>query len=211
MTLRADQLACERGERQLFSGVDFELRAGEALWLRGANGSGKTSLLRLLCGLSRPAHGEVRWRGRAVLGLREDYHRELLYLGHAVAIKDDLAAWENLATSVTLAGGRCNRAQACAALELAGLGELAGLPARALSQGQRRRVALARLGIAPLPPLLVLDEPYTALDQDAARALGAALERHLAQGGMLVYTTHQPVELRAARVHRLDLSATVAC
>lgn len=211
MTLQAFRLAGARGERHLFSDVNFELRAGEALWLRGGNGSGKTSLLRLLCGLAVPLAGEVRWQGRAIRSLREDYHRALLYCGHASGIKDELTAWENLRTSAALAGRACTRAEAFAALARFGLGAQAALPAGALSQGQRRRVALARLALAPLPPLLLLDEPFTALDQAAVQALVVTLEQHLEAGGMLVYTTHQPQPLRARRLEQLDLSELAPC
>lgn len=142
--LQARALACERGGRRLFEGVDLALSEGQALWLSGGNGSGKTSLLRLLAGLGLPAEGEVLWRGRPVRELREDFHRQLLYCGHAAGIKDDLAAWENVACSAALAGHRIGRAQAEAALVRAGLDGVSELPAHALSQGQRRRVALAR-------------------------------------------------------------------
>ena len=202
MALQVSQLACARGEHQLFIDVSFELGQGEALWLQGRNGSGKTSLLRLLCGLGLPLAGEIRWRGQPIRQLREDYHRELLYCGHAGAIKDELTAWENVATTSTLAGRACTRAQALQALDGVGLAEQALQPARLLSQGQRRRVALAQLALPDLPSLLLLDEPFVALDEAATRALCGTLERHLARGGMLVYTTHQP-QLLSARRHRL--------
>ncbi len=205
MSLQVCRLVCARGERQLFNDISFELQRGEALWLKGSNGSGKTSLLRLLCGLGVPLAGEVRWKGRAIRELREDYHRELLYCGHAGAIKDDLSAWENVATASALAGVPCTLEQAVSALASVGLAAEADLPARVLSQGQRRRVALARLAAAPLPPLLLLDEPFVALDAAAAQALRGTLDRHLAQGGMLVYTTHQPQLLKARRLEQLDL------
>ena len=207
MTLQALDLACVRGERQLFRDVSFELHSGEALWLQGGNGSGKTSMLRLLSGLGAPQRGEVRWRGRAVRRLREDFHRELIYFGHAGALKDDLTAWENVATSAALAGRACDRARACEALARVGLAAQAGLPARALSQGQRRRVALAQLELPSLPPLLLLDEPFNALDQAAGDALTATLECHLQQGGIVVYTTHQPVRLRPSRLQQLNLES----
>lgn len=203
--LQACALACERGGRRLFEGVEFSLNEGDALWLSGGNGSGKTSLLRLLAGLGLPAAGEVRWRGKPVRDLREDYHRHLLYAGHAVGIKDDLSAWENVVYSATLAGRPVSRAQAEAALGQVGLEHIAALPAHALSQGQRRRVALARLNLDPLPPLLLLDEPFTALDSQAVQALSERIAAHLDAGGMAVYTTHQAHGLRPARLQRLDL------
>lgn len=211
MRLQAHRLACARGERQLFSDLNFELQSGEALWLKGGNGSGKTSLLRLLCGLGRPLAGEVRWNGHPIQQLREDYHRQLIYCGHASAVKDDLSAWENVATASTLCGTACSREQAVVALVSVGLGGLADLPARALSQGQRRRVALARLAIDPLPPLLLLDEPFVALDQAAVQVLCRTLNRHLAGGGMLVYTTHQAQALQARRLEQFDLDRLLPC
>jgi len=207
MGLQVSQLACARGERQLFIDVSFELRQGEALWLQGRNGSGKTSLLRLLCGLGVPLAGEIRWHGQPIRQLREDYHRELLYCGHAGAIKDELTAWENVATTSALAGRACTRTQALQALASVGLAGQALQPARLLSQGQRRRVALAQLALPDLPPLLLLDEPFVALDEAAARAVCGTLERHLAQGGMLVYTTHQPQVLSARSHGLLNLDA----
>jgi len=202
MELQVSQLACARGDRQLFFDVSFELQRGEALWLQGRNGSGKTSLLRLLCGLGVPLAGEIRWRGRPIHQLREDYHRELLYCGHAGAIKDELTASENVAITSALAGRPCTPAQALQALAGVDLAAHAQQPTRLLSQGQRRRVALAQLALPMLPPLLLLDEPFVALDDASSHALCAKLESHLEQGGMLVYTTHQP-QAMAARRHTL--------
>ncbi|GAB2845241.1 cytochrome c biogenesis heme-transporting ATPase CcmA [Pseudoduganella ginsengisoli] len=207
---QACALACERGGRRLFEGVDFALSEGEALWLSGANGSGKTSLLRLLAGLGLPAEGEVCWRGKPVRELREDYHRHVLYCGHAAGVKDDLSAWENVVYGAALSGRRVSRGQAEAALARAGLDHVAMLPAHALSQGQRRRVALARLYLDPLPPLLLLDEPFTALDAQAVQALCERLAAHLDGGGMAVYTTHQAHSLRPQRLQRLDLDQLAA-
>jgi heme exporter protein A len=211
MRLQAHRLACARGERQLFSDLNFELQSGEALWLKGRNGSGKTSLLRLLCGLGRPLSGEVLWNGTPIQQLREDFHRQMIYCGHASAVKDDLSAWENVATAGNLSGTACSREQAVVALVSVGLGGAADLPARSLSQGQRRRVALARLALEPLPPLLLLDEPFVALDQAAVQTLCRTLNRHLAAGGMLVYTTHQAQALQARRLEQFDLDQLTSC
>ncbi|MEO7579652.1 MAG: cytochrome c biogenesis heme-transporting ATPase CcmA [Massilia sp.] len=211
MALEAVRLGAARGGHTLFSGVGFALGAGEALWLGGTNGSGKTTLLRLLCGLALPADGEVLWQGQPIRRLREDYHRALLYCGHASGVKDDLTAWENLATSAALAGRSCTRAQAEDALAHVGLRDQAALPARVLSQGQRRRVVLARLALAPLPQLLLLDEPFSALDGAATLALCATLDAHLERGGIVVYTTHQAQALNARRLLRLELGAAASC
>lgn len=211
MRLQAQGLACARGERLLFSNLNLELQSGEALWLKGGNGSGKTSLLRLLCGLGLPLAGEVRWNDQPIRRLREDYHRQLIYSGHASAVKDDLSAWENVAAASTIGGIACDRERAVGALVGMGLGAAADLPARALSQGQRRRVGLARLAIDPLPPLLLLDEPFVALDQAGVQSLCRTLNRHLAAGGMLIYTTHQAQALQARRLGQFDLDQLYSC
>ena len=211
MSLACEGVSAGRGERMLFSGVSFELHGGEALWLRGANGSGKTTLLRILCGLGVPLAGEVRWCREPVRQLREYFHRHLLYVGHASGLKDDLLAWENLAAGAALAGTPCTRAEAIEALGTMGLGAQAALPARALSQGQRRRVALARLCLGTLPDVVVLDEPWSALDSAASSQLAGRLDAHLRGGGMLVYTTHQPVALGAAGLRQFDLDTGRTC
>ena len=210
MTLQAQQISCVRGERQLFGAIDVALDAGDALRLAGANGSGKTSLLRILAGLLAPEAGEVRWQGQAVASCRDTYHAALIYIGHGAALKDDLLAWENLVCAQALAGRDLTEAQARAALHQAGLGRAAGLPARVLSQGQRKRLALARLACNPHTTLWLLDEPFSALDAAASAALAATIDAHLARGGMLVYTTHQDVALKPRRALALDLDGARA-
>lgn len=209
MTLQASQLACARGNRKLFEGIDFEVGPGEALRIAGRNGSGKTSLLRLLCGLAQPLKGEVRWHGQSIHRHREALHQALSYVGHAPGLKDDLSAWENVQFSTVLAGQACTKQQALDALTQLGLQAKAHLPARVLSQGQRRRVLLARLALPQAlngaPHLLVLDEPFVALDQESVQVLATLLNQQLAQGAMLVYTTHQPQRLQAAQHHELTL------
>lgn len=211
MTLQAFELVCTRGDRQLFNNVNFEIHPGEALRVAGTNGSGKTSLLRMLCGLASPAAGEVRWSGRNIRSVREEFASQLLYLGHANGVKDDLTAWENVMVAATLSGNRVTRANAYHALDQLGLGRAADLPTRALSQGQRKRVALARLPLGMAAPLWILDEPFTALDQKAVTELCGTLNHHLAHGGMVIYTTHQEIELTARRAQLLDLNQASAC
>jgi heme exporter protein A len=211
MNLQARNVGCTRGDAELFAGLDFSLGAGAALRVAGANGSGKSSLLRIVCGLAQPAAGEVCWNGRDIRRMREEYRGELLYLGHAHGVKDELLAWENLAMSARLAGQRLDCDAACELLAMLGLERSAELPTRALSQGQKKRVALARLWLQPARPLWILDEPFTALDADAVAQLVQRIDAHLAEGGMLVYTTHQELPLQAKSDRRLDLAGVAAC
>lgn len=207
MTLQAHQISCVRGERLLFSGIDFTLQPGQALRVRGANGSGKTTLLRILCGLALAETGEVRWQSCNIRACREDYHRQLIYLGHVAAVKEDLLAWENLALGARLQGTVLERQSALRGLRALGLARAALLPARALSQGQRKRLVLARLHCAEgqAAALWILDEPFSALDQAAAAALCVTLDAHFARGGMLVYTTHQDFSLHPAQTQEINL------
>jgi len=202
--LEAVQLACVRGDRHLFEGLSFTLAEGELLHVTGPNGAGKTTLLRLLCGLVRPENGEVRWDGRPVRELGDDYRRKIAYLGHLNAIKDDLTARENLRYGAALAGADLGEARMDDALARMGLSRLDGVPVQVLSQGQKRRTALARMLVSDCP-LWVLDEPFTALDKAAVAILRDAVADHVAGGGMAVLTTHQEVGLDAARTKTLGL------
>ena len=195
MSLELRSITCERGGRVLFSNLSCRVPAGQLLRVLGANGSGKTSLLRLLCGLLLPASGEVLWSGQPIAVLKEEFGRQLVYLGHASALKDDLTAAENLQVACQLGGLTVTRQQVGAALQQAGLGAHVRAAVRLLSQGQRRRVALARLVLAQRVPLWVLDEPFNALDTTATEWLRSLIAGHLAQGGMVVLTSHQEVGL----------------
>ncbi len=203
--LEARGLACARGERRLFAGVSFVLEAGELLHVGGPNGAGKTTLLRALCGLVLPEAGEVRWRGEPVRRLREAFHRELVYLGHRDGIKDELTPLENLRVAAALAGEPLEEEAALEALEAVGLGACVELPCKVLSQGQRKRVGLARLWHSRAP-LWVLDEPFTALDAAAVEQLQGRLARHLEGGGLAVLTTHQEVGITRRAARHLHLS-----
>jgi len=143
--------------------------------------------------------------------VREEFGSQLIYLGHANGVKDDLVAWENVVIASTLSGSPVSRDQAYDALEALGLARAADLPTRVLSQGQRKRVALARLWLGMHKPLWILDEPFTALDQNAVKELSGTLNKHLAQGGMVIYTTHQEINLSAQRLLHLDLSRDAPC
>lgn len=197
-------LECRRGDRRLFSGLDLTLEPGTLLHVRGRNGSGKTTLLRTLCGLFTPDAGEVRWRGESIRALAEDYRRELLYFGHLNGIKSDLTGIENLSIAARLDGDPVGIDDVWQALERIGLRGFEDLPTRMLSQGQKKRVALARL-ILSRARLWVLDEPFTALDVEAVALLQGLIAEHVAGGGLAVLTTHQEVPLTSGQVARLDL------
>lgn len=201
--LEATDLACARGGRTLFAGLSFALRPGDALRIAGANGSGKTSLLRIVCGLLSPSGGEVRWQGTPIRTLKEDYARQLVYLGHAAALKDDLTAAENLAIACRLAGNPQAEDAICGVLDEWEVP--VGLGVKRLSQGQRRRAALARLALSGSIPLWLLDEPFSALDAAGIDLLRDLLFEQLQQGGAIAFTTHQDAGIEAAR--KIDLDA----
>ena len=208
--LEATDLRCVRGNRMLFSGLNFALRGGELLRVAGVNGSGKTSLLRILCGLLAPAEGEVRWRGETIRALGEEYCRELLYIGHANAVKDELTPMENLMVACTLAGMNNGKTEVGDALCRLGLAGYEDLPVKVLSQGQRRRVALARLALSAALPLWIVDEPFIALDADAVEEVQALIAEHVARGAAVVLTTHQEVEITAVLKQRIVLGLRAA-
>jgi heme exporter protein A len=193
--LEARDLECERGGRKLFGGLSFSLARGELLRVAGPNGSGKTSLLRILCGLLTPSAGEVRWKGEPVAKLREEFSRELVYLGHAPAVKDDLTPAENLAIACRLAGLSPEKELLKKSLDDFSVPDRA---VRRLSQGQRRRAALARLMLSTAVPLWLLDEPLAALDVSAAAMLEALVKAQVGRGGAVIYTTHQAAGIDAA-------------
>ena len=204
--LEVNDLACLKGDRLLFRGLAFQLRAGELLRVAGPNGVGKTSLLRLITGLALPEAGEVCWRGASIRREREAFHGDLLYLGHLPALNDLLTPLENLRFACKSAGDEVDTADCEQALVRIGLANQLDLPARVLSQGQRRRVGLARLFLSGARPLWVLDEPFTALDVHAVAELAGTLSAHCDAGGMVMLTTHQDAPFaRAPRV--LDVGA----
>jgi heme exporter protein A len=192
--LAADGLAAFRGERLVFREVSFVLPPGGALLLLGANGSGKSTLLRLLAGLLPPAAGTLRWCGADALSDLATHATRVGYLGHQDAIKPGLTAAENLRFAATVGIGRPSIG---AALEAMRLGRFADLPARLLSAGQRRRLALARLKLTGAP-LWLLDEPTLGLDGESVLGLGAVLASHRASGGSVVAATHLDLPLPGA-------------
>ena len=195
--LEARGLGCWRGERPVFFGLDFSLAPGSALLLTGANGAGKSSLLRLLAGLIPAAEGQLLWQGEDALADRIAHARRLRYLAHGDALKPALTARENLLFFARLWGGDVD-----AALAALGLEELSDLPARVLSSGQKRRLALARLALAPAP-IWLLDEPTVGLDAASVTRLGTLLGGHLGRGGMVLAATHLPLPLPGAAELRL--------
>jgi len=203
--LEARELEATRGDVTLFRGLAFQLTPGALLRVTGANGRGKTTLLRALCGLTLPTAGEVRWKGENIRALREEYWAHLLYVGHSNALKDDLTPEENLAFASGIAGFTLARERARAALARFGLAGRERLPVRALSQGQRRRAALARLAVGEAAPLWILDEPFAALDAAAIGLVQALAGEHLASGGMMVLTTHQEARIEAPSVIDINL------
>lgn len=202
--LEGRALACRRGRRLLFEGLQIRLEPGSVTWLRGTNGSGKTSLMRILAGLSAPADGEVLWNGQPLSAGGAGARRALLYIGHANALKDDLTLLEALAFLAQLAGLDDPVRSAEAALAALNLGPQRNLAVRTLSQGQRRRGALARLALDEAPRTWILDEPYDSLDQASTQTLSALIGAHAARGGAVLLTSHQAVPLEGLRIHELQ-------
>jgi heme exporter protein A len=203
--LEARQIECIRGDRRLFHGLSFRLEAKQALRISGENGSGKTSLLRMVAGLSPTQDGEICWNQARITALAEDYRRELVFIGHANGLKEDLSALENLQHALALSGRHVDCGELRAALADHGLAAIAALPVKVLSQGQKRRVALARLPFCAHKALWILDEPFGSLDALAIARIEQLLVAHLHRGGMLLYTTHQEVPLAGAQSQSVEL------
>jgi heme exporter protein A len=203
--LEVSDLACVRGDRRLFSNLSFRLQEGGLLFLAGANGAGKTSLIRLLCALSPPEHGQIRWNGIPIDKQPQAFRRDLCYLGHQNSMQEALTVRENLRFLSNLAGHDPSDADIIAALAQMGLKGLSMRFVRHLSQGQKRRVALARLLLTPAK-LWVLDEPFVALDTASVASLAQHLGRHLSQGGLAIYTSHQRVDIPAASSQVVELA-----
>ena len=204
--LEASHLECVRGNRTIFRDVSFAVRPGDCFRLTGPNGSGKTTLLRMLCGLRPPSSGTIHWRGSAIQTLGEEYFSSITYIGHRHGIKDELTAVENLRISCGLGGIPISREAAASALKRSGLGGREHLPARFLSEGERRRVSIARLVVAS-SSLWLLDEVLTALDRTAVELTQLLIEEHLAEGGMAIVATHQELKLSAGTFQRIELAA----
>lgn len=201
--LEARGLCCVRGEATLFEHLDFALTAGEALQVEGANGSGKTSLLRIVSGLTLPDEGEVRWRGANIMERRAEFHGQLAYLGHHLGLKLELTIEENLRLALGIRSV-CTESRLQSVLEAVRLDHRSDLPVRALSAGQRQRVALARMLLSEAK-LWILDEPFTSLDRAGVELVLTLAEEHLLRGGVMVLTSHQTVSLNG-RLRKLELA-----
>jgi heme exporter protein A len=207
MNIAADGLCVEkvhvwRGERHVLRGVSLDLHPGELMHVSGPNGTGKTTLLRVVSGLLRPEKGNVAWQGRSIAATAAEYQAALAYASHEPALKSDLTALENLRFTVGLKR-RVTAAELRSSLERTGVGACADLPARVLSAGQRRRVAMARV-LAFQADLWLLDEPYTNLDGSGSSLLSALLAEHVGQGGVALVVAHHDLNL-AVQTRKLEL------
>ena len=203
--LEVINLTCVRGTRRLFQELNFSAGGGELDELRGPNGSGKTSLLRILCGLATPAAGEVRWDGRSIRKLGEEYFAVVAYLGHQNGVKDELTAIENLRVSSAVSGIALAKGEAREILARVGLSQQEHLPARVLSAGQRRRLGMTRL-LTSNARLWILDEVLTSLDDAAMNLSREFIAEHLKQDGIAIVATHQELNLAAPKIQQLRLS-----
>lgn len=202
--LEVDNVSCSRDDRLLFEKLSFNVNRGQAVVLEGRNGTGKTTLLRILCGLRRPDDGEVRWDGIAIEENAVEFHRYMAFVGHTDGVKRELTALENLRVLQTLCGkGDMTIEEALEAVQLAGFEDI---PTHYLSAGQRRRAALARLLVTDAR-VWILDEPFTSLDVHGIALLESLMDQHLAKGRALVMTSHHAVHLTTADVQRINLSA----
>ena len=205
-SLRLESITCVRGDRTLFEKLNLEIKPGSILRISGDNGSGKSSLLRILCGLLTPHAGKVFWGSDPITEDRDQFHGELIYLGHIPALKADFSAIENLMSLALLGGQSISNEEAMNALREAGLDRQAHRFIRTLSQGQKQRIALSRLLLPQPKSIWILDEPFNALDRDANRALQNLLINHVNCGGIVALSSHQDLQIDDnARVIRLEL------
>ncbi|MCW9714603.1 cytochrome c biogenesis heme-transporting ATPase CcmA [Avibacterium sp. 21-594] len=200
--LQLEQIACQRGDKALFTDLSLTWQSGDFVQIEGHNGIGKTSLLRILVGLAPPLAGQVCWNGQAIKQCREEYYYHLLYLGHQAGIKPELTAWENLQFYQAISLCQQGDEALWQALEKVGLIGREDIVAGQLSAGQQRRIALARLWLSQAP-LWILDEPFTAIDKNGVRILTRLFEQQVERGGMVILTSHQ--EIPSEQLQVLDL------
>ena len=202
--LKANDLKCVKGNSELFSGLDFSVQSGEALVVEGSNGSGKTSLLRILCGFNQPATGKITWCDEPI-EKHEDYQQQISYIGHQSGVKLGLTVLENLIFAQRLVGTNRKESEIKEIIRTVGLFKQRNVLARKLSAGQKRRVALARLQLEDRM-IWILDEPLTALDKDFVTEFEMVLKKHLDQNGMLIVATHRELKVATHLVIRICLS-----
>ncbi|WP_273395906.1 cytochrome c biogenesis heme-transporting ATPase CcmA [Actinobacillus porcinus] len=201
--LDIEQLACQRGDKILFTDLNLTFKSGDFVQIEGHNGIGKTSLLRILAGLALPLSGKVRWNSCEIGADREGYYDNLLYLGHQSGVKPELTAWENLHFYQQVSASKQGDDILWQALEMVGLLGREDLPASQLSAGQQKRIALARLWLSTAP-LWILDEPFNAIDKSGVGVLTRHFEQHAEQGGIVILTSHQDVPSQRLQKVRLD-------
>lgn len=206
-TLTFAKLGCSKGGRQLFKNVDCTLTAGHWLYVAGVNGVGKTSLLRMVCGLSSIGAGDILWNGVSIHAQADAYHQDLCYLGHLNGLQESMTVQENLTFITALAGRTIGPGQTQKVLTRFGLHGRSQQLVRHLSQGQKRRVALSRLALSPAR-LWVLDEPYVAMDEAGVKMLADLIAEHLQRGGLAVVTSHQRVPIGDIPAQMLELQVS---
>ena len=192
--LEIQSLECVRDDRLLFSDLSFSVADAEVLQIEGPNGSGKTSLLRIICGLRLPEAGKVMWQGESISSNREDYYANMVYIGHLPCIKADLTVLENVRALLDTRSFALSNAIIEAALGKVGLASYEDVPGKALSSGQRRRILLAFIELAQAK-LWILDEPLTALDVQGVDLMESMILEHRQAGGSVVFTTHHGMQL----------------
>ncbi|MEM8843774.1 MAG: cytochrome c biogenesis heme-transporting ATPase CcmA [Pseudomonadota bacterium] len=202
LKLSVSQLCCERGSRTLFDGLNFQVNDGEAMIIQGSNGVGKTSLLRIIIGLSLAVKGEVCWNDQEIHSINEEFQKQLLYIGHSAAVKTELTVRENL--QLLLRFWPNDKVNIVELAEIIGLRKRLSVPCSRLSAGQLRRVSLARLFIST-QKLWILDEPLTALDINFIGLIEQRLQDHLKQGGLAILTTHRGIDLDQQKVIVLEI------
>ncbi|MGI9227793.1 MAG: cytochrome c biogenesis heme-transporting ATPase CcmA [Gammaproteobacteria bacterium] len=202
--LKAHSLRCTRGSAELFSNLNFSIESGEALVVEGSNGSGKTSLLRILCGFNQPVEGEITWCDEAI-DKHEDYQQQISFIGHQSGVKLDLTVLENLLFAQRMVGTTRSESEIKEIIRTVGLFKQRNVLTRKLSAGQKRRVALARLQLEERM-IWILDEPLTALDKEFVTEFEAVLKNHLDNKGMLIITTHRDLKIPEHNIKRLNLS-----
>ncbi|MFM4874151.1 cytochrome c biogenesis heme-transporting ATPase CcmA [Aeromonas veronii] len=206
MLLQVNNLSCVREDRTLFEHLTFSVAPGDLVQIEGPNGVGKTSLLRLLTGLSQPFAGGVCWNGENIRHCRDEYHANLLYLGHQPGVKAALTPFENLKFYQQLHHPQQTETDLWQILARVGLAGFEENPTGQLSAGQQRRVALARLWLSQKPALWILDEPFTAIDKQGVKVLEQHFLAHAERGGMVILTTHQDLTLMQGRLKTISLT-----